>query len=48
MSVKGQKTIVRVNDQTEKLGRALPGAARMLEAAMAEATQAATHCAPCA
>jgi Tfp pilus assembly protein PilF len=41
LAVKGQKTMVRLNGQTEKLGRALPTAARMLEAAMGEARAAA-------
>ena len=41
LAVKGQQTMVRLNGQTEKLGRALPLAARMLEAAMGEARAAA-------
>jgi tetratricopeptide (TPR) repeat protein len=41
LAVKGQQTMVRLNGQTEKLGRALPMAARMLEAAMGEARAAA-------
>jgi glycosyltransferase involved in cell wall biosynthesis/FMN phosphatase YigB (HAD superfamily)/tetratricopeptide (TPR) repeat protein len=45
MAVKGHKTILRVNEQTDKLGRALPTAARMLNAAMAEAAQAGAPCA---
>jgi glycosyltransferase involved in cell wall biosynthesis/FMN phosphatase YigB (HAD superfamily)/tetratricopeptide (TPR) repeat protein len=40
MSVKARTTILRLNEQTDKLSRALPGAARMLEAAMAEASRA--------
>jgi hypothetical protein len=44
MAVKGHKTIVRVNEQTDKLSRALPTAARMLNAALAEATQAGAPC----
>ena len=41
LAVKGQKTMMRLNAQTEKLGRALPMAARMLDAAMGEAARAA-------
>jgi tetratricopeptide (TPR) repeat protein len=40
LAVKAHKTIVRLNEQTDKLSRALPGAARMLEAAMSEASRA--------
>jgi hypothetical protein len=34
--VKAQPTIVRLNEQVEKLSRALPGAAKIIEATMAE------------
>jgi glycosyltransferase involved in cell wall biosynthesis/FMN phosphatase YigB (HAD superfamily)/tetratricopeptide (TPR) repeat protein len=37
LSVKAHKTIARLNEQTDKLSRALPGASWMLEAALAEA-----------
>jgi len=40
LSVKAHKTIGRLNEQIDKLSRALPGAARMLETAMAEASLA--------
>lgn len=36
LAVKAQKTIVRLNEQVEKLSRALPGAAKIIEATMAE------------
>jgi len=39
MAVKAHQTIVRLNEQTDKLARALPGASRLLEAAMAEASR---------
>jgi glycosyltransferase involved in cell wall biosynthesis/FMN phosphatase YigB (HAD superfamily)/predicted Zn-dependent protease len=44
MGVKGHKTILRLNEQTEKLARALPTAARMLEAAMAQAIPVGAPC----
>jgi hypothetical protein len=39
VSVKACKTILRLNEQTDKLSRALPSAARMLEAALTEASR---------
>jgi GT2 family glycosyltransferase/predicted Zn-dependent protease len=36
LAVKAQPTIVRLNDQVEKLSRALPGAAKIIEATVAE------------
>jgi len=39
LAVKARKTMVRLNEQTEKLSRALPGAARMLTMAMSEASR---------
>ena len=36
LMAKAQQTIVRLNEQTDKLSRALPGAAKILEATMAE------------
>ena len=36
LTAKAQKTIVRLNEQIEKLSRALPGAARIIGATMAE------------
>ncbi|HEX3857848.1 MAG TPA: glycosyltransferase [Verrucomicrobiae bacterium] len=36
LTAKAQQTIVRLNEQTDKLSRALPGAAKILEATMAE------------
>jgi FkbM family methyltransferase len=36
LTMKAQQTIVRLNEQTDKLSRALPGAAKILEATMAE------------
>lgn len=40
LAVKAQPTVTRLNGQMDKLSRALPGAARILEAAFAEAAQA--------
>ncbi|HEY1716973.1 MAG TPA: glycosyltransferase [Verrucomicrobiae bacterium] len=36
LTAKAQQTIVRLNEQTDKLSRALPGAAKILESTMAE------------
>jgi tetratricopeptide (TPR) repeat protein len=36
LTAKAQQTIIRLNEQTDKLSRALPGAAKILEATMAE------------
>jgi glycosyltransferase involved in cell wall biosynthesis len=36
LTMKAQQTVVRLNEQTDKLSRALPGAAKILEATMAE------------
>ena len=40
ISVKALTTVMRLNEQADKLSRALPGAARMLEAAITEASGA--------
>jgi len=40
LAIKANKTVVRLNGQTEKLARALPGAARLLTSAMSEASRA--------
>ena len=42
LAVKAHKTVMRLNEQTEKLSRALPSAARMLTTAMSEASQVGT------
>ena len=40
IAARAHKTVMRLNEQTDKLARALPGAARMLSAAMTEASRA--------
>jgi hypothetical protein len=40
LMAKAQTVVVRLNEQTEKLARALPTAAKILETAMAEAGKA--------
>jgi hypothetical protein len=39
LTAKAERTIFRLNEQIDKLSRVLPGAARILEATMAEVSQ---------